>query len=123
MYTSIVVGTDGSESATKALARARDMAKGTPCKVHVVSAAGKDPTYYGVPDVGADPANWTDEVLQEAGGMLDGVEFTTHSLRGDPATALLDIADRTNADLILVGNRGMARRVFGSVPNTVAHKA
>src|SRR4051794_32162569 len=83
--------------------------------------AGRDPSFYGVPDAGVDPTSWTQEVLEEAGSMLDGVQFTTHSLRGDPASALLDVADRTQADLILVGNRGMARRVLGSVPNTVAH--
>jgi nucleotide-binding universal stress UspA family protein len=41
------------------------------------------------------------------------------------ASAILDIAQSQDADLIVVGNRGMtgARRVLGSVPNSVAHGA
>jgi nucleotide-binding universal stress UspA family protein len=46
-------------------------------------------------------------------------------VQGDPSEAIVRIADEVNADLIVVGNRGMkgARRVLGSVPNSVAHGA
>ncbi len=48
-----------------------------------------------------------------------------HAVTGDPADALVRVADREGADLIVVGNKGMkgARRVLGSVPNSVAHRA
>ena len=51
--------------------------------------------------------------------------FTTHALPGDPAKALLTVANEVGADLIVVGNKGMrgAGRILGSVPNAVAHKA
>jgi nucleotide-binding universal stress UspA family protein len=59
------------------------------------------------------------EKVQEA-----GVKVETYSREGDPADAVLDIAEEQNADLIMVGNRGMtgARRfLLGSVPNKIAH--
>jgi nucleotide-binding universal stress UspA family protein len=54
-----------------------------------------------------------------------GVTVQAHTLTGDPAEALLDIAGREHADLIVVGNRGMhgVGRVLGSVPNKVSHRA
>jgi nucleotide-binding universal stress UspA family protein len=46
-------------------------------------------------------------------------------VKGDPADALLNVAKDVGASTIVVGNRGMrgGRRVLGSVPNTVSHKA
>ena len=54
-----------------------------------------------------------------------GVTVHTHALPEGGADALLDVAEAINADLIVVGNRGMTglRRVLGSVPSTVAHHA
>ena len=42
---------------------------------------------------------------------------------GDPADVIVSLAARHNADLLVVGNVGMNRRLLGSVPNTVTHKA
>jgi nucleotide-binding universal stress UspA family protein len=36
---------------------------------------------------------------------------------------LIRLAEECDADLLVIGNRGMERRVLGSVPNTVTHKA
>ena len=36
---------------------------------------------------------------------------------------LVRLADECGADILVVGNKGMQRRVLGSVPNTVTHKA
>jgi len=50
----------------------------------------------------------------------------THPVEGDPAEAILNIAEGTDADLIVVGNKGMtgARRfLLGSVPNNISHHA
>jgi nucleotide-binding universal stress UspA family protein len=54
-----------------------------------------------------------------------GVTTEVHAATADPADALITVADREGADLIVVGNKGMkgARRVLGSVPNSVAHRA
>ena len=52
-----------------------------------------------------------------------GVECRTASREGDPAEALIELAERHGADVLVIGNRGMQRRVLGSVPNTITHKA
>jgi nucleotide-binding universal stress UspA family protein len=36
---------------------------------------------------------------------------------------LVRLAAECDADILVVGNKGMHRRVVGSVPNTVTHKA
>ena len=53
------------------------------------------------------------------------VKIRTHALPGDPADAILRVAGEMNADLIVVGNKGMrgASRILGSIPNHIAHKA
>ena len=42
-----------------------------------------------------------------------------------PPTSIISTADEVGADLIVVGSKGLrgTRRILGSVPNTVAHKA
>lgn len=54
-----------------------------------------------------------------------GLEVEVHAATGSPSDAIVKIAERENVDLVVVGNKGMrgARRVLGSVPNTVAHHA
>jgi nucleotide-binding universal stress UspA family protein len=44
---------------------------------------------------------------------------------GEAADLITQVAEQVNADLIVVGNKGMkgARRLLGSVPNRVAHRA
>jgi nucleotide-binding universal stress UspA family protein len=62
------------------------------------------------------------ESLREGG--LEKVE--TFAREGDPADAILDVAEERNAHLVVVGNKGMtgARRfLLGSVPNKVSHHA
>ena len=52
------------------------------------------------------------------------VEVVTHPREGDPADAILDVAEENKADLVIVGNKGMtgARRfLLGSVPNKISH--
>ncbi len=54
----------------------------------------------------------------------EGIEAQTHPVEGDAAEAILSVAEQTKADLIVVGNKGMAgarRFLLGSVPNKVAH--
>ena len=52
-----------------------------------------------------------------------GLEVTSEARQGDPADVLCEIAEQHGADLLVVGNKGMQRRVLGSVPNSVSHKA
>ena len=52
-----------------------------------------------------------------------GVDCTTRADEGDPADVLVQLAMECEADLLVVGNKGMHRRLLGSVPNTVTHNA
>ena len=137
MFKTIVVGTDGSETASKAVAEAVGLAKAVGAKVLVVSA------YEPVSDarlreegrqVPADmqwmvnPREDVDSTLQDAAGGAEdaGVEIETFARQGDPADAILDVAEEQGADLIVVGNKGMTgakRFLLGSVPNKVSHHA
>jgi nucleotide-binding universal stress UspA family protein len=130
---SIVVGTDGSETATQALRQAADLAKSTGAKLHVVSA------YVPASGVRAEGASaresWmvgpdvqVDSVLTDAIGSLhaEGVDAESHARKGDPAEALLNVAAEQDADLIVVGNKGMTgakRFLLGSVPDKISHHA
>jgi nucleotide-binding universal stress UspA family protein len=131
---SIVVGTDGSETAALALAEASDLAKATGAKLHIVSAYVPQPGTRLAPDAPRE-ASWmvgpdvtVDSVLEQAGGVMraKGIEAESHSRRGDAADALLEVADEQDADLIVVGNKGMTgakRFLLGSVPNKISHHA
>ena len=133
---SIVVGTDGSETAMRAVQHAADLARATGARVHLVSAykpltgvhiaAGA-----GIPEIAAldiEPTVHVNSILDQAAAIfrMQGVEVETHACKGDPASALLDIADAQQATMIVVGTKGMdsARRyVLGNVPNKVSHHA
>jgi nucleotide-binding universal stress UspA family protein len=55
-----------------------------------------------------------------------GVEVEVFARQGDPADAILDIAEERGSDLIVLGNKGMTgakRFLLGSVPNKVSHHA
>ena len=69
--------------------------------------------------------NAADAILEEAGAGSGDLNITTHIVAGSPADALIEMADRLSADLIVVGSKGMrgARRIIGSVPNSIAHGA
>jgi nucleotide-binding universal stress UspA family protein len=64
-------------------------------------------------------------VLVKAAGGADGVKVETHVASGSPADALIDLAGKVGADLIVVGSKGMrgTHRLIGSIPNSVAHQA
>ena len=137
MFRSIVVGTDGSETAGEAVRQAVELARATGARVELVSA------YEPVSDQRLreertevpDDLHWmvnpredVDATLKEAAEVAEGagVEVETYARQGDPADAILDVAEEVKADLIVVGNKGMtgARRfLLGSVPNKVSHHA
>ncbi|HET7486118.1 MAG TPA: universal stress protein [Solirubrobacterales bacterium] len=137
MFTRIVVGTDGSETAAEAVRQAIDLAKLSGAELSIVSA------YEPLPkrrveaeklDAPADvqyeigPREDVNLVLDAAAASArkEGVEVQTHPIEAEPAEAILNVAEETKADLIVVGNKGMtgARRfLLGSVPNNVSHHA
>lgn len=138
MFARIVVGTDGSQTATRAVRRAVDLAREGGGTLHLVTA--HEPVSVTriqrqlaeVPDELRAIAAIQDEAEQQLERVADelraehGVEVRTHALEGEPADAILRIAEQYRADLIVVGNKGMqgARRfLLGSVPNKVSHHA
>jgi len=135
----IVVGTDGSETAGAALSKAIEIASEEGATLHVVhahrlvssgqlggAAAVGAPTF-DLNDVNQGIENQSKVICARAAEQATaaGVKnVETHACPGDPADALVDVAAQVDADLIVVGNRGMAgvkRFVLGSVPNKVSH--
>ena len=137
MFSSIVVGTDGSETAGKAVLQATELARQVGASVSLVSAyepvsgnrlreekreVPKDMEWM------VNPREDVEATLKEAAenGEGAGVKVDTFAREGDAADAILDVAEETNADLIVVGNKGMTgtkRFLLGSVPNKVSHHA
>jgi nucleotide-binding universal stress UspA family protein len=111
VYEKILVGTDGSSTAAEAVARAVDVAKATGARLTILTA-GRAQTAQRVVDEAA--ARHADA----------GVEIDTVVDGRDAASALVEVADAGDYDLLVVGNRGMtgaSRFVLGSVPNKVSH--
>jgi nucleotide-binding universal stress UspA family protein len=137
VFTRIVVGTDGSDTAEEAVSQAIDLAKLTGATLSLVSAFAPvskrriQGEQEGVPSDIANqigPREDVNLVLDAAAAQAKaaGVDVQTHPIEGDPAEAILSVAEEIKADLIVVGNKGMtgARRyILGSVPNNVSHHA
>jgi len=137
MFKSIVVGTDGSDTATQAVRQAVELASSIGAKLEVVSAYEpvaesrlKDERRDAPEDL-----QWAINRREDVRATLDsvvaladenGVSANIYPRRGDPADAILDVAEEQSADLIIVGNKGMTgakRFLLGSVPNKVSHHA
>ncbi len=126
----IVVGFDGSEHARKALARAADIANGA--TVAVVSAAKverliRDPSG-GVEPIDPADAEARKSALDEAREYLEGrgIKGVYVAGTGSPADVIVQEANESGADLIVVGTRGLssAKQLFmGSVSTNVVHHA
>ena len=137
MFKTIVVGTDGSDTAREAVRQATELAQKLGGNIQLVSAY--EPVPEGrlreerqeVPEDLQWMVNPREDVtttLEEVGEELkqQGIEVQTHAREGDPADAILDVAEEKGADLIVVGNKGMTgakRFLLGSVPNKVSHHA
>jgi len=140
VYRTIVVGTDGSSTADKAVDVAGELARACGAVVHVVTAyppvrsavlasVGASSGGLAAPAwLGDDERVAAEEVVRRAGERLAqlGVSANTVARLGEPADALLAIAEEIGADLVVVGNRGMTgvrRYLLGSVADRVAHHA
>ncbi|HEV2980164.1 MAG TPA: universal stress protein [Solirubrobacteraceae bacterium] len=137
MFRSIVVGTDGSDTATQAVRQAVDLASAVGAKLELVSAyepvseqrlAGERRDAPEDLQWAIGPREDVDAKLEAAAAIARerGVEVDLSPRQGDPADAILDVAEERDADLIVVGNKGMTgakRFLLGSVPNKVSHHA
>jgi len=130
----IIVGTDGSETADRAVARAAELASEGGAVLHIVTAY-KEPS---VQQLEAQRASLPEEfrwsvssnneaqyVLKCAAALASrmGVKAETHFATGNPAKVILDKARDLGADLVVVGCKGIQRKIRGSVPNSVSQGA
>ena len=133
----IVVGTDGSTTATEAVRRAVELAKAQGARLHVVTAYRPKLGREAATDADAMPEDqrWRvspGEVAERTARSAAvtateaGLEVECHAQPGDPADVLIEVAEQVSADLLVLGNKGMrgaGRMVIPSVPNRVSHRA
>ena len=130
MFSTIAVGTDGSATASEAVRAAAEIARRFDADLFLLSAyreSGESAT-----DPVGDEEQWAfnpvarlrEELARtETELKRDGLRVKTLVNEGNPAEVLIGLAEECGADLLVIGNRGMRRRVLGSVPNTVTHRA
>jgi len=136
-YSTVLVGTDGSESSFRAVDRAADVARGSDATLLLVTAyhpmsqrevqdaaSALGGEAYKV--AGSAPA---ENVLRSACDRATAagvVKTETLAVEGDPVDELARVAKERNVDLMVVGNRGLnslAGRLLGSVPANISHRA
>ena len=134
MVQTVAVGTDGSGTADKAVEFAIDLAARYEARIVFISAynpasesrlkrEGRD-----VPDDlqwMINPAEDVDATLRDCEERAEerGLRWASEARQGDPAKILVELAESNGADVLVIGNKGMERRVLGSVPNSVSHHA
>ncbi len=137
MFRSIVVGTDGSDTATQAVRQAIELARSVGARIDLVSAYEpvsdarlREESIHVPEDLQwmINPREDVQATLEAAASEIRaaGVEVEVFARQGDPADAILDVAEERGSDLIVVGNKGMTgakRFLLGSVPNKVSHHA
>ena len=129
MFKKILVGTDGSDSASMAVSHAADLAKAMGAELLVVHSYPPPRQDVGSTFGRADafPGQEIGQaILRDAEKHHGDVKMRSVLREGNPAEALIDVADEENADLIVVGNKGMTgakRFLLASVPNQISHHA
>jgi nucleotide-binding universal stress UspA family protein len=131
MISTVAVGTDGSSTAGEAVKTAAEIARRFDAKLVLLSAfqdSGGRPTDSGSSDEvqwASSPAARVQEILARASQEMgrEGIECDTLVDEGDPGEVIVRLAEECGADLLVIGNKGMKRRMLGSVPNTITHKA
>jgi nucleotide-binding universal stress UspA family protein len=134
MLNTIAVGTDGSDTAAKAVEFAIDMAEKYGARLVVTSSfrpVAEDRLAKEQADApqeiqwSINPMEDVEATLREAEEQAKerGLKTLSDARQGDPADVLCDVAEEHDADVLIVGSKGMHRRILGSVPNTVSHKA
>ena len=134
MVSTVAVGTDGSGTASKAVRAALELAERYQARIVFLSV------YHPVDEhrlrhekrEAPDDIQWSinpeedvDEILSAAEQLAEerGLRWASEASTGEPADVLVRLADKYEADVLVIGNRGMHRRVLGSVPNSVTHTA
>jgi nucleotide-binding universal stress UspA family protein len=129
MLSTVAVGTDGSATAAEAVKAATEMAQRFEAELVLLGVFQES----GGPPGDQDPERqwaWSPtarlrELLDrtQAEARRSGIECRTLVGEGDPGEVLVQLAEACEADVLVIGNKGMHRRVLGSVPKTVAQNA
>lgn len=131
----IVVGVDGSESSIDATRVAVDLARARSAKLYIVTVVRPPEGWWGI--VGSPPtaealgdslSDAQRDVLDRALRAADfsDIDYETQEEIGEPSSRLIDICNRVDADILVVGRRGSGlfrRMIVGSVANHVVHEA
>lgn len=131
MISTVAVGTDGSATAAEAVSGAVEIARRFGAKLVLLSAfQDSKPSRKGsAEDI---ELQWSSNSAARVRSILErvesevaqsGIECETRAEKGDPAEVLVRLAGECGADLLVIGNKGMSRRVLGSVPGSVTRKA
>jgi nucleotide-binding universal stress UspA family protein len=134
MVRTVAVGTDGSGTADKAVEFAIDLAARYEAKIVFISAynpVSESRLRREASDAPDDmqwminPAEDVDATLRDCEERAEehGLRWASEARQGDPAKVLVELAESNGADVLVIGNKGMERRVLGSVPNSVSHHA
>jgi len=129
MISTVAVGTDGSATASEAVKVAVEIARRFGAKLVLVSAfqdSGRSDRTASVElQWAVSPAARVKEILARTEEELgrEGIQCSTLVDEGNPADVLVRLAEECAADVLVIGNRGIRRRVLGSVPNSVTHNA
>jgi nucleotide-binding universal stress UspA family protein len=131
MISTVAVGTDGSATAANAVGVAAEIAKRFDAELVLVSAfqeSGGSTSDQGSSEEvqwAFSPSARVREILARAEEELqrDGLACRALVDEGDPAEVIVRLAQECGADVLVIGNKGMHRRLLGSVPNTLTHKA
>jgi nucleotide-binding universal stress UspA family protein len=134
MLSTIAVGTDGTDTAAKAVDFAIDMAKRYDARLVAISAYRpvSESRLRSEQKDAPDEIQWSINPTEDVESILKDVEEKAHEAGlqtttvagdGEPADVLVQHAEDQDADVLIIGNKGMQRRILGSVPNSVAHKA
>jgi nucleotide-binding universal stress UspA family protein len=137
MFKSIVVGTDGSDTATRAVRQSIEVAQAVGATLEIVSAYEPVPTQRLNEERRNAPEDlqWVINPREDVDATLERsaaaareakVPVNIYARQGEPADAVLDVTEEREAELIIVGNKGMTgakRFLLGSVPNKVSHPA
>ena len=124
----VIVGANSSPTARQAVVAAAELARLTDATLHIVTSynAHEGPNRTSTGGYVQEPHPEM-ELLQDLAeiGKEHGLETVLHHSNDAAADAIVNIADEIDADLIVVGNKGMkgTRRILGSVANSVAHNA
>ncbi|MGH2724356.1 MAG: universal stress protein [Actinomycetota bacterium] len=113
LYPRIVVGTDGSPTASEAVRKAYDLGMMLGIGVTLVYVAGD-------PLIGKIMLERARKAKPRALGVQERL------VEGEPAEKIAEVAEEEGAGLVVVGNKGMAgtrRYLLGSIPSKVAHQA